>query len=94
MKTILATAAVLALTAALSNPAAAHHAAEPTAAEKSGGQCAISQAIMQAAADGEHQRMAETKSKIDLLIEGALAASRSANLAQSPVKLGKGSPDG
>jgi hypothetical protein len=94
MKTIMTTVAVLALTVTFSAPAMAQQADEQVAAKHSGGQCAISQAMLAAMADGKQQQMAETKTKIDLLIENALAASRAAKLAQSPVKLGKGSPDG
>ena len=93
MKTILTTAAALALAAAFSAPALAQQASEQVAASSSGGQCAISQAMLQAMADGKHQQMRETKSKIDLLIENALAASREAKLAQAQVYPAKGSPD-
>ena len=72
----------------------AQQAGEQAAVKQSGGQCAFSQALLQAKADGEHQRMEETKSKIDLLIENALASSRSTKLAQAPVNPEKGSPDG
>ena len=93
MKTILTTAAALALAAAFSAPAMAQDANEQVAKTHSSGQCAFSRAMLQAAADSEQQQMEETKSKIDLLIENALAASRDDKLAQSPVKMGKESPD-
>ena len=93
MNTILTTAAALALAAAFSTPAFAQQAGEQAAVKHSGGQCAVRQAMLQAMADGEQQQMEETKTKIDLLIENALAASRQAKLAQSPVKLDKESPD-
>ena len=92
MKTILTTAAALALAAAFSVPALAQQANEQ-AAVKRGGQCAFSQAMLQAMADGKQEHMTETKSKIDLLIENALAASREAKLAQAQVYPAKGSPD-
>lgn len=92
MKAILTTAAALALAAAFSAPALAQQASEHAAA-KQGGQCAISKAMMAAVAENQQQHVAATKSKIDLLIESALASSRSAKLDGSPVKLGKGSPD-
>jgi len=94
MKAFLTIAAVSALAAAFSAPALAQQAGDQAAVTHSGGQCAISQAMMAAVADNEQQHMAATKLKIDLLIENALASSRAAKLAQSPVKLGKGSPDG
>ena len=93
MKTILTTAAALALAAAFSVPALAQQANEQAAVTHSGGQCAFSRAMLQAMADGEQQQMEETKSKIDLLIENALAASREAKLAQAQVYPAKGSPD-
>ena len=94
MKTILTTAAALALAAAFSAPGLAQQASEQVAATSGGGQCAFSQALIQAMADGKQQHMAETKSKIDLLIENALASSRAAKLAQAQVYPAKGSPDG
>lgn len=93
MKAILTIAAALALAATFSAPAAAQQAGEYAAA-KQGGQCAVTQAMLAAIADNKQQHMEATKSKIDLLIENALASSRSAKLARSPVKHGKGSPDG
>jgi hypothetical protein len=50
--------------------------------------------MLQAMADGEQQQLEQTKSKIDLLIENALASSRSAKLSQEQVYPAKGSPDG
>jgi hypothetical protein len=98
MKAIVTTAAALALSisfsGAFSAPALAQQANEQVAVEKSGGQCAITQAMLAAIDDNKQQHMQATKSKIDLLIENALASSRAAKLAGSPVKLGKGSPDG
>ncbi len=93
MKTILTTAAAIALAAAFSAPAVAQDANEQVAKTHSGGQCAFSQAMLAAADDGKQQQMEETKTKIDLLIENALAASREDKLAQSPVKMSKSSPD-
>lgn len=93
MKAILTTAAALAMAAAFSAPALAQQAKEQAAVTHSGGQCAVSQAMMAAVAENQQQHLAATKSKIDLLIENALASSRTAKLAGSPVKLGKGSPD-
>jgi len=92
MKAILTMAAAVALAATFSAPALAQQAGDQVAVKSSGGQCAISQAMMAAVADNEQKHMAATKSKIDLLIENALASSRSAKLGQSPVKLGKASP--
>ncbi len=94
MKTILTAAAALALAATFSTPTLAQQAGEQAAVKSSGGQCAFSQALIQAMADGKQQHMAETKSKIDLLIENALASSRAAKLAQAQVYPAKGSPDG
>jgi len=94
MKAILTIAAVSALAATFSAPALAQQAKEQAAVTHSGGQCAISNAIMAAADENQQQHMEATKSRIDLLIENALASSRSAKLTGSPVKLGKGSPDG
>ncbi len=94
MKVILTTAAAFALAATLSAPALSQQASEQAAVTHSGGQCAFSQAILQAMADGEQQQMAETKTKIDLLIENALASSRAAKLARAPVTPEKGSPEG
>lgn len=98
MKAIVTTAAALALSisfsGAFSAPALAQQASEQAAVTHSGGQCAISKAIMAAVAENKQQHMEATRSKIDLLIENALASSRAAKLAGSPVKLGKGSPDG
>jgi hypothetical protein len=54
MKTILTTAAALALAAAFSVPALAQQANEQ-AAVKRGGQCAFSQAMLQAMADGKQE---------------------------------------
>lgn len=93
MKAILTAAAAVALAAAFSAPAAAQQ-ADAQADAKSGGQCAVSQAMMAAIADNKQQHMAATKSKIDSLIEGALASSRAAKPAGSPVIMGKGSPNG
>ena len=94
MKAILTAAAAVAFAAAFSAPAMAQQASEQAAVKSSGGQCAFSQALAQAMAQGEHKQLAETKSKIDLLIENALATARGTKVAQSPAKLGKGSPDG
>jgi hypothetical protein len=52
MKTIMTTVAVLALTVTFSAPAMAQQADEQVAAKHSGGQCAISQAMLAAMADG------------------------------------------
>ena len=93
MKTILTAAAAVALAAAISAPAMAQPASEQAAVKQSRGQCAFSQALAQAKAHGEEQRMAETKSKIDLLIENALASSRAAKLTQAQVYPAKASPD-
>ncbi len=94
MKAILTTAAAMALSVAFLAPALAQQAGEHAAVKNSGGQCAIRQAMLHAMADGEQQRMEETKLKIDLLIENALALSRSTKLAQLPVKPEKGSTGG
>lgn len=94
MKTILTTAAALALAAAFSAPAMAQQAGEQAAVKHSGGQCAFGRAMLQAQADSEQQQMVETKSKIDLLIENALATSRAAKLSQAQVYPAKASPDG
>lgn len=94
MKATLTTVAAIAFTAALSVPALAQQANEEAAATKSGGQCAFSQAIRQAIADGEQQQMAETKSKINTLLENALASPRAAKLAQSTEQLEKATPEG
>lgn len=93
MRTIVTTGVALVLGAIFAAPALAQQAGEQAAVTHSGGQCAVSQAMMAAVADNEQRHMAATKSKIDLLIENALASSRSAKSAGSPVKLGKGSPD-
>lgn len=93
MKTVWTIAAAAAVSVALAAPAIAQQASEEVAATHSGGQCAIGQAMLQAMAEGEQKRMTETKSKIDSLIENALASSRSAKLAQVPVKSTKGSPE-
>ena len=93
MKAIMVIAIAMALAGAFSAPALAQQASEQVAASSSGGQCAISQAMLQAMADGKHQQMRETKSKIDLLIENALASSRTAKLAHVQVYPAKGSPD-
>ncbi len=89
MKTILTTAAVLALVTTFSAPTIAQEAGDQLATKHSGGQCAISQAMLAAIEDNKQQHIAATKSKIDLLIENALASSRSSKLARSPVIMGK-----
>ena len=94
MKAILTTAAAIALAMAFSAPASAQEAKDQITAKHSGGQCAVRQAMLAAIEDGKQQQMTETKSKIDLLIENALASSRAAKGASSPVILGKGSPQG
>lgn len=95
MKTILTLVAATALAVSISAPASAQQAQEQLAAKHSGsgGQCAVTQAMLAAIADNKQQHMTETKSRIDSLIENALAASRSVKLGQSPVKLGKASLD-
>ena len=93
MKAILTAAAAVAFAAAFSAPAMAQQASEQAAVKSSGGQCAFSQALAQAMAQGEHKQLAETKSKIDLLIENALASSRATKVAQAQVYPPKGSPD-
>lgn len=93
MKAIVTAAAALALAAAFSAPAWAQQASEQAAVARSGGQCAISKAMMAAVANNQQQHMQATKLQIDLLIESALASSRAAKFAQAPVKLGQGSPD-
>ena len=93
MKTIVTTAAAIAFSISLSAPALAQDAKDHVAAGHSGGQCAFSQAMLQAMADGKQQQMEETKTRIDQLIENALASSRAARVAQSPVITGKASPD-
>jgi hypothetical protein len=111
MKAILTTAAAAAATLALvmsfSAPASAQQAHDQLAAKHNadgganGGQCAISQAMLAAIEDNKQATMAETKSRIDSLIENALASSRASKstgssviLGKSPVILGKGSPRG
>ena len=94
MKTVLTVTAAIAFAAAFSAPAAAQQAHDQLGAKHGGGQCAISQAMLAAIADNKQQHMTETKSRIDLLIENALASTRSTKLAQSPIRLGKGAPDG
>ena len=94
MKTILTAAAALALAATFSTPTLAQQASEQAALKHTGGQCAFGQAMLQAMADGKEQRLEDTKSKIDLLIENALASSRAAKVAQAQVYPPKGSPDG
>ena len=88
------TAGALALAAAVSAPAAAQQAGEQAAVKHGGGQCAISQAMLAAISDNKQRHMEETKSRIDSLIENALASTRSTKLAQTPIKLGKITPDG
>ncbi len=94
MKAILTITAVSALAIAFSAPALAQQANERTAFTHSGDQCAISKVVMAAVTENQQQHMVATKTKIDLLIENALALSHSVKVAGSPVKLGKGSPDG
>lgn len=107
MKAILTTAAAaaatLALAMAFSAPASAQQAHDQLAAKHNGngGQCAISQAMLAAIEGNKQATMTETKSRIDLLIENALASSRASKssgssviLGKSPVILGKGSPHG
>ena len=91
MKAVLTTAAALALAAAFSAPAAAQQAGEHAAA-KQGGQCAIGQAMQAAIEDNKQNDMAATKSRIDALIDNALASSRTAKSGapeRSPVIMGK-----
>ncbi|MDH3739805.1 MAG: hypothetical protein OER92_11475 [Alphaproteobacteria bacterium] len=94
MKALLITAGALALATTMSTPALAQQAGEQAAVTHSGGQCAFSKAMLQAKADGKQQQMDETKDKVDALIENALATARGTKVAGSPVKLGKGAPDG
>jgi hypothetical protein len=94
MKAILTAAAAVAFAAAFSVPAMAQQAGEQAAVKHSGGQCAVRQAMLQAMADGKQQQLEQTKSKIDLLIENALASSRSAKLSQAQLYPAKASPDG
>lgn len=107
MKAILTTAATAVATMALamsfSAPASAQQAHDQLAAKHgaNGGQCAISQAMLAAIEDNKQATMTETKSRIDVLIENALASSRASKatgssviLGKSPVIIGKGSPSG
>ena len=94
MKALLTTAAAMALAVAISTPASAQQANEQAAVTHSGGQCAFGKAMLQAMADGKQQQMDETKTRIDLLIENALATARGTKVAGSPVKIGTVSPDG
>lgn len=94
MKALLTVTAAIAFAAAFSAPAAAQQAHEQLAAKHGGGQCAISQAMLAAIANNKQQHMTETKSRIDLFIDNALASTRSTKLAQTPIKLGKGAPGG
>lgn len=111
MKAILTTAAAATATMVLamsfSAPASAQQAHDQLAAKHNangggnGGQCAISQAMLAAIEGNKQATMTETKSRIDLLIENALASSRASKssgssviLGKSPVIRGKGSPHG
>lgn len=93
MKTMVMSVAALTLAAAFCAPALAQQADEQAAAGYGGGMCAFSQEMLQAQADNEQQRMAETKAKLDALIDEALASPRSQTVAESPVTPGKQSPD-
>ena len=90
MKTVVMAAA---FTALAMSPALAQQ-ADDQAAVHGEGMCGYSQALQQAQADNEKQRMAETKAKLDALIDEALASPRSQSVAQSPVKPSKQTPDG
>jgi hypothetical protein len=103
MKAFLTATATIALVMSFSASASAQQAHDQAAAKHgaNGGQCAISQAMLAAIEGNKQATMTETKSRIDLLIENALASSRASKssgssviLGASPVILGKGSPPG
>lgn len=91
MKTIVTTLAALGVAAALAAPAAAQDASSKVATMKhaNGGQCAISQAMLAAMEQNRQNDMAETKTRLDELIEHALTVQTPARTAQSPVIMGK-----
>jgi len=90
MKTVVMAAAFAALAI---SPALAQQADEHAAASYDAGMCAFSQEMLQTQADSEQQRMAETKAKLDALIDQALASPRSQAVAETHEKPSKQSPD-
>ena len=81
------TLVLAALIAGLSAPAAAQQVVETsTGHQLTTGECSVSQAMLAAIEDAQANREAETRAKVDALLEAALASPKTAEVGgQSPV---------
>ncbi|MBS28002.1 MAG: hypothetical protein CL566_03625 [Alphaproteobacteria bacterium] len=75
-------------------PAQAQQIVETTTGKHAGGNCAVSQAMLAAIQGAQAERRAETRTRINDLLETALASSKSrrAGSGQSPVVLPPAKP--
>lgn len=84
MRSIIAgIAVVLPLVAA--GPAMAQQVVETSTGKHAGGNCSVSRAMLAAIQDAQAGRQADTKARIENLLETALASSKSRPSGQSPV---------
>jgi hypothetical protein len=85
-----------ALIAGLSAPAAAQQVVETsTGRQLTTGECSVSQAMLAAIEDAQANREAETRAKVDALLEAALASPKTAEVVgQSPVAFPPRRPGG
>ncbi|MEK9797197.1 MAG: hypothetical protein VW713_10690 [Alphaproteobacteria bacterium] len=74
-----------ALIAGLSAPAAAQQVVETsTGRQLTTGECSVSQAMLAAIEDAQANREAETRAKVDALLEAALASPKTAQVGGEP----------